>query len=190
MAALWRGRAHQQDGRQVHRIRTYKCCGCRKSFTVKIGTIFEASHVPVDLWLQAIHLMCASKKGISSKQLHRTLGVTSNAAWFMSHRIRKSMRDDGNADFSAGRGMVEVDKTIIGTRFKTSKPGRGGAHENILLTLVDPSTRRYKRHNRIEIMFGRLNDWHRMVTGTTDVGRSSSPPSRWLLPTCSGFEDQ
>lgn len=74
------------------RIGTYKCYGCRKPFTVKIGTIFESSHVKLNLWLQAIYLMCSSKKGISSNQLHRTLGVTLKTAWFMSHRIREAMK--------------------------------------------------------------------------------------------------
>ncbi len=80
-------------GGKSTRIGTYKCYQCRKPFTVKVGTIFEASHVPMNLWLQAIYLMCASKKGISSNQLHRTLGVTLKTAWFMSHRIREAMRD-------------------------------------------------------------------------------------------------
>ena len=105
----------------------YKCYQCRKPFTVKIGTIFEASHVPMNLWLQAIYLMCASKKGISSNQLHRTLGVTLKTAWFMSHRIREAMRDDGSVNFGAGGGTVEVDETFIGTQFKKSKTARGGA---------------------------------------------------------------
>src|SRR5258708_6928511 len=73
------------------RIGTYKCYACRKPFTVKIGTVFEASHVPMHHWLQAIYLMCSSKKGISSNQLHRTLGVQLKTAWFMSHRIREAM---------------------------------------------------------------------------------------------------
>jgi transposase-like protein len=72
------------------RIGTYKCYVCRKPFTVKVGTIFESSHVPLHLWLQAIFLMCSSKKGISSNQLHRTLGITLKSAWFMSHRIREA----------------------------------------------------------------------------------------------------
>ena len=74
------------------RIGTYKCKDCRKPFTVKVGTIFEDSHIPMRLWLQGIALMCASKKGISSNQLHRTLGVTLKTAWFMSHRLREAMR--------------------------------------------------------------------------------------------------
>jgi transposase-like protein len=75
------------------RLGTYKCYQCRKPFTVKVGTIFEASHVAMHLWLQAIFLMSSSKKGVSSNQLHRTLGVTLKTAWFMSHRIREAMRD-------------------------------------------------------------------------------------------------
>ena len=114
-------------GGKSTRIGAYKCYQCRKPFTVKIGTIFEASHVPMNLWLQAIYLMCASKKGISSNQLHRTLGVTLKTAWFMSHRIREAMRDDGSVNFGAGGGTVEVDETFIGTQFKKSKTARGGA---------------------------------------------------------------
>ena len=75
------------------RIGTYKCYDCRKPFTVKVGTIFEKSHVPLHKWLQAIFLICGSKKGISANQLHRTLGVTLKTAWFMGHRIREAMRD-------------------------------------------------------------------------------------------------
>jgi transposase-like protein len=96
------------------RIGTYKCKDCRKPFTVKIGTIFEDSHIPMRMWLQAIALLCASKKGISSNQLHRMLGVTLKSAWFMSHRIREAMRDGVLAPFGSGGGDVEVDETFIG----------------------------------------------------------------------------
>ena len=69
------------------RIGVYKCYKCRKPFTVKVGTIFEDSHVPMHLWLQAMHFLCSGKKGVSANQLHRTLGVSLKTAWFMSHRI-------------------------------------------------------------------------------------------------------
>ena len=75
-----------------NRIGLYKCYACRKPFTVKVGTIFEASHIQMRDWLAAIHLICSSKKGISANQLHRTLGITLKSAWFMSHRIREAMR--------------------------------------------------------------------------------------------------
>ena len=79
-----------------------KCKGCGKQFTVRIGTIFEDSHIELHLWLRAIYLMTSSKKGISSNQLSRTLGVTVRSAWFLSHRIREAMRDDGAVDFGGG----------------------------------------------------------------------------------------
>ena len=126
------------------RIGTYKCYACRKPFTVKVGTIFEDSHVKMHLWLQAIFLIAASKKGISSNQLHRTLGVTLKTAWFMSHRVREAMRDDTMPNFGSGGGIVEVDETFIG-HDKTIKPkgekrGRGFHHKNKVLALVDRST--------------------------------------------------
>src|ERR1700745_2280404 len=102
---------------------------CEKPFTVKVGTVFESSHIPMRLWLQAIFLIASSKKGISSNQLHRTLGVTLKSAWFMSHRIREAMKDLGFGQFGADGGVVEVDETYIGHDFsikaKGEKRGRG-----------------------------------------------------------------
>src|SRR5438477_7276825 len=96
------------------RIGVYKCYACRKPFTVKIGTIFEDSHVPLHIWLQAFVLMCASKKGISTNQLHRSLGVTLRTAWHMSHRIRLAMDSSGSGSLG-GEGMtLEVDETFYG----------------------------------------------------------------------------
>ena len=115
------------EGKVRHGLK--KCKGCGKQFTVRIGTIFEDSHIELHLWLQAIYLMTSSKKGISSNQLSRTLGVTVRSAWFLSHRIREAMRDDGAVDFGAGGGVVEVDETFIGhdreVKPKHSKKGRG-----------------------------------------------------------------
>lgn len=129
------------------RIGTYKCYDCRKPFTVKIGTIFEASHIPMRLWLQAIFLIASSKKGISSNQLHRTLGVTLKSAWFMSHRIREAMKDTGYFSFGEDGGVVEVDETFIGndgTKPPKGKLARGYAHKAKVLSLVDRATGRAK----------------------------------------------
>src|SRR5665213_3720656 len=76
------------------RIGLRKCYACRKLFTVRIGSIFESSHVPLHIWLQAIHLVCSSKKGISTRQLQRTLGGSMKTAWFLGHRIREAMAGD------------------------------------------------------------------------------------------------
>ncbi len=125
------------EGKERHGL--WKCRECRKQFTVRKGTIFEESHLPMHLWLQAIHLMVSSKKGISSHQLHRFLGITYKSAWFMAHRIREAMRTDGAMDFGSGGGTVEVDETFIGTEFKKSKTARGPSHKMKVLTLVDRS---------------------------------------------------
>jgi transposase-like protein len=118
------------------RVGTYKCYACRKPFTVKIGTIFEASHVKLHIWLQAIFLLAASKKGISADQLYRTLGVTLKTAWFMGHRIREAMRDGALAPLGSAGGVVEVDETFIGR--KKGKPIRHGyKHKHKVLALVE-----------------------------------------------------
>jgi transposase-like protein len=96
------------------RIGVYKCYQCRKPFTVKVGTVFESSHVKLHLWLQAIFLMASSKKGISSNQLHRTLGVTLKTAWFMSHRIREAMRSGVLEPMGGAGKIVEADETYYG----------------------------------------------------------------------------
>lgn len=123
-------------GGKSTRVGTYKCYQCRKPFTVKIGTIFEASHVPLHIWLQAIYLIAGSKKGISSNQLHRTLGVTLKTAWFLSHRIREAMRSD-HGPFGVGGGIVEADETFIGVEPGGWRPIAGGHHKMKVLALVD-----------------------------------------------------
>lgn len=124
------------------RVGAYKCYQCRKPFTVKIGTIFESSHVAMHLWLQAMYLIAGSKKGISSNQLHRILGVTLKTAWFMSHRIREAMRSDDAGFFGEGGGIVEVDETYIGTEPGKANKGAGGSHKMKVLALVDRTTGR------------------------------------------------
>src|SRR3954465_12119836 len=95
------GRSGPLKGKST-RVGVYKCYACRKPFTVKVGTIFEDSHVPMHLWLQAMHFLCSGKKGTSANQLSRTFGVTLNTAWFMAHRIREAMRDGEMAPMGGG----------------------------------------------------------------------------------------
>ena len=129
------------------RIGVYKCYACRKPFTVKVGTIFEDSHVPMHLWLQAIVMMCASKKGISSNQLHRVLGVTLRTAWHMSHRIRLAMAPVAHGPLGGERKTVEADETFYGYREGGPKwilhpefgwqRDRGSAQRMTIVTLVE-----------------------------------------------------
>jgi len=111
----------------------HKCYACRKQFTVRQGTIFESSHVPLHIWLQAIFFVAGSKKGVSSNQLARTLGLTVKTAWFLSHRIREAMRQ---GDLAPMGGIVEVDETYFG-HLQGHPPVRGGvAHKMKVLSLV------------------------------------------------------
>ena len=115
----------------------YKCYACRKQSRVTVGTVFESSHVKLHVWLQAAYLMCSSKKGISSNQLARTLGVTVKTGWFMSHRLREAMTAGVAMPPLGGEGVtVEIDETFIGTKYKKPEGARGYAHKNAILTLV------------------------------------------------------
>jgi transposase-like protein len=121
------------------RIGAYKCYACRSKFTVKIGTILEDSHIPMRSWLQGIYLLASSKKGFSSNQLHRTLGISLKSAWFMSHRIREAMRTGSFSrpmGSAGGSGVVEVDETFIGQKKGVPKrPGVG--HKHAVLSLIE-----------------------------------------------------
>ena len=129
-------------GGKSTRVGLYKCYQCRKPFTVRIGTIFESSHVPLHIWLQAMYLIAGSKKGISSNQLHRTLGVTLKTAWFMSHRIREAMKSEDNGGFGSGGGIVEADETFIG-RDPDAPPSRLPIRNmNQIVALIDRNTGR------------------------------------------------
>jgi transposase-like protein len=113
-----------KEGAKTHaRKGAYQCNGCREQFTVTVGTIFEDSHVPLNKWLLAIHLLCASKKGMSAHQLHRMIGVTYKTAWFMAHRIRYAMTQEPLS--SKLGGTVEVDETYVGGKEKGIGGGAG-----------------------------------------------------------------
>jgi transposase-like protein len=119
------------------RIGLYKCYACRKPFTVKIGTIFEASHAPLHVWLQAMYMMCSSKKGMSTNQLARTLGVHMKTAWHMSHRIRLAMDDTTGSGPLGGNGkFVESDETFLGGRAR-NRAYRAPAPKQAVVSLVE-----------------------------------------------------
>ena len=126
------GKSGELKGKST-RLGTYKCYACRKPFTVKVGTIFEKSHVPMHIWLQAMHLICSSKKGFSANQFCRVLGVDFKTGWFIGHRIREAMKDDGSSGPLGGPGkIVEVDETYYGRKEGVERvdPAEGSIFSN------------------------------------------------------------
>jgi transposase-like protein len=128
------------QGKLIHGL--WKCYHCKGKFTVRIGTIFEDSHLPLHLWFQAAFLMCSGKKGVSANQLHRTLGCTLKTAWFMSHRLREAMAEGRLNPFGQAGGAVEADETYIGRRRRKGDNERGFQHKMKVLTLIDRDTKR------------------------------------------------
>src|SRR6202045_3898436 len=117
----------------------FRCAekACRKDFSVTMKTVMERSHIALHKWLQAFHLLCSSKKGISAHQLHRTLDISYEAAWFMAHRIREAMRAGGLAPLGRNGSIVEADETFIGRLEGQPKRRDGAGHKNTGVTLVE-----------------------------------------------------
>jgi transposase-like protein len=117
----------------------YKCGSCSEQFTVTVGTVFERSKIKLNIWLQAVHLMSASKKGISAKQLERMLGVSYKTAWFMSHRIREAMTPTHFNKMGGPGTVVEADETYWGN--KKAASAKGGTGEKMkIVSLVERGT--------------------------------------------------
>ena len=131
------GKAYRMKGKTA-RAGLWKCSYCRQEFTVTVGTLFERSHIPLHKWLLAVYLLCSSKKGISSHQLHRMLGITYRSAWFMTHRIRAAMRDSVFVKKLGGLGkIVEADETFWGNIEKKKPGARGYQHKMKIFSLVE-----------------------------------------------------
>lgn len=121
------------DSKRPVRKGVWKCRTCQKQFTVRIGTIFEDSHIPLYQWVSAFQFLCASKKGMSAHQLHRMLNITYKSAWFMAHRIRYAMAQPPSADKL--QGIIEADETYIGGKAH-GKRGRGADNKVPVFALV------------------------------------------------------
>jgi transposase-like protein len=148
-AALWPNGAvcpHCQETTRIGRLNgkttrpgLLKCYACQKPFTVRMGTIFEDSHLGLHLWLQVIHLFCASKKGISTRQIQRMLSCSMKTAWFLGHRIRGAMAPGGDFGPLGGLGKtVEADETELAKSRKTKRPvGHRRGDNPVVLSLVE-----------------------------------------------------
>jgi transposase-like protein len=115
-----------------------KCYACRKTFTARIGSIFEDSHFPLHLWLQAIQLICGSKKGISTRQIQRTFNCSMKTAWFLTHRIREIMKPADASGPLGGEGKtIEADVTYVGRKPMKKAHRGGGSNMNPVFSLIE-----------------------------------------------------
>lgn len=120
----------------------FLCNDCREKFTCRTGTVLERSHIPVHKWLLAIHLLSASKKGMSAHQLHRMLGITYKSAWFLAHRIREAMKDAAPTPLGGEGKSVQADETYYGNSSKRAKGYRKGhRHKEQVVALIEPKGR-------------------------------------------------
>ena len=156
----------------------YQCNACRKPFSVTIGTIMEKSHIPLNKWVLGFHLMASSKKGISAHQLHRSLGITYKAAWFMAHRIREAMAPGSDAGPIGGEGkIVEVDETEISGSHKTRKRRTRGTNIKVI-SLVERGGR-----VRSKTITGRgKGELQEVITANVDMG------TRLMTDTASSYQ--
>jgi transposase-like protein len=158
-----------------------KCYSCKKPFTVRMGTIFESSHLALHLWLQIIHLMCASKKGISTRQIQRMLDCSMKTAWFLGHRIREAMKDGGDVIGGPGK-TVEADETYLSKSPKTRKPAGTALNAKpapMVFALVERGGNvrsMYLDHRNVRsAVYKHLHDASRLVTDGSNVYRFIMP---------------
>ncbi|MES1202477.1 MAG: IS1595 family transposase [Pseudomonadota bacterium] len=149
------GATHEHIGAlegKTTRMGLRKCYACEAHFTVRVGTIFESSHLALHLWLQVIHLMCASKKGISTRQIQRMLSCSMKTAWHLTHRIREAMTDGGLEPLGGAGKVIEADTTYIGGKEKNKHVGKrnagniGGMGKQIVHAIVERDGRVRAHH--------------------------------------------
>ncbi len=172
------GEATRSKGKTT-RPGLWNCRPCRKPFTVRMGTVFESSHVQMRIWLQAIYLVCSSKKGISTRQLQRTLGGSMKTAWFLGHRIREMMKDSGGLGPLGGGGViVEADETWI-TKSPKTRRQPGERTKTQVLSLVErggPIRSKFLDHSSVRsALWGQLAPDAKLSTDSSVVYRKIMP---------------
>ena len=133
---------HKRFEGKAHRPGVWKCRDCQQQFTVTVGTVFEDSKIPLNKWLIVAYMMASSKKGVSSRQIERTLDISYKSAWFMTHRLREAMKQAGGM-LGGGGKVIEADETYVGGkeankhRSKRTKGANGGVGKQMVFSLVE-----------------------------------------------------
>jgi transposase-like protein len=123
----------------------YFCSDCREKFTVRVGTLYERSHIPLHKWLMATHLIVSSKKGMSAKQIERMLGISYKSAWFMCHRVREAMRPAKVGPLGGSGKIVEADETFIGGK-STNRAYKPPRKKEAVFALVERDGQSHSFH--------------------------------------------
>jgi transposase-like protein len=182
-----RSKPSKRNPEGVIRVGLRKCYACREQFTVRIGTVFEDSALPLRLWLQAIHLLCSSKKGISTRQLQRTLGCGMKTAWHLGHRIRHAMAPGNPAQLGGLGKVVEADETELARSRKTKRPAgfRRKTHNPIVVSLVerggDVRSQTLDHNSAMGIVRQNVHKDSRLVTDTTTRSRMAPVASHEMV---------
>ena len=135
--------ARVEGEKQSHRPGLFYCNECKGQFTATVGTVFERSKIPLSKWWLAMHLMAASKKGMSAHQMHRMLGISYKSTWFLMHRIREAMRDTKFTPMGGKGKSIQADETYYGNSSKRAKHYRKGhSHKASVVALVEPHSGR------------------------------------------------
>jgi transposase-like protein len=146
-------RKNQPEQKRLARDGLYQCNACKEPFTVTVGTLYERSHIPLNKWLAATHLMMASKKGMSALQISRMLDIGYKSAWFMCHRIRESLRETKlDTPLGGQNKVVEADEMYVGGKeankhaSKRLHQGRGAVGKEPVVSLVERDGRVRSQH--------------------------------------------
>jgi transposase-like protein len=166
----------------------WKCYGCCEQFSVTVGTVFEDSHIPLHKWLWAAYLMCASKKSMSAHQIHRMTGISYKSTWFMCHRLRYAMAQNGLGDLF--RGVVEIDEAYVGPKAKPRKMWQPFVDKKVpVVSMLERHTGRVRSIAMERVTVKNLTPiLHANVCKTARIHTDDHPVYTFLAPRYAGHD--